>query len=359
MIRCSTSSLDARGFQLRQEHRQGLRVAARRVGREHQVIGKASLNQRHHQRHLLRVVVAALTIEADERTAAADRLVHVDVRVNEIAEVADEHAIGLHAGIFQNVELFDRRFPRNARVRENRNVRRTMRPADGAEHLPLVRGDLIPRADFTKRPYHVVVDLPDERAEDLFLAHRGDLFGIPGLRVETAAHDDRHAGLRRHLAQERDVTPHVGMPGVDDAGDVAVASGGRDLRRHQVDVVHDVGTRRSSRAAGAAAARRSRRQSVRGPGRGRGREEFRQEIRRKLHVLVEQRGAACQLLGRIVPQDRSDDRAFGKRRRGSGRLRGYATGCHHRRRARSQPFQCLPASHAVCHGASIVGAQAR
>ena len=44
MMRCSTSSLAPGGFQLRQEHRQRLRVAARRVGREHQVIGEPGLD---------------------------------------------------------------------------------------------------------------------------------------------------------------------------------------------------------------------------------------------------------------------------------------------------------------------------
>ena len=95
--------------------------------------------QRHHQRHLLRVAVAALTIEADERAAPADRLVHVDVRVDEIAEMADHDALRIDAGVLEDVELFERRLSRDAGVREDRQVRRDVRLADRAEHLALDR----------------------------------------------------------------------------------------------------------------------------------------------------------------------------------------------------------------------------
>ena len=67
----------------------------------------------------------------------------------------------------------------------------------GAKHLAFVRGDLVPRADFAERAENVVVRLLDERLDDLFLAHRGDLFRIQRLRVEAAAGDDRHAGFHR------------------------------------------------------------------------------------------------------------------------------------------------------------------
>jgi len=58
-------------------------------------------------------------------------------------------------------------------------------------------------------------------------------------------------------------------------------------------------------------------------------------------VLMEERGAACQFLGRVVFEDGSDDRAFRK----CWLLREYATGDSRDRRAESQHFQCLPASH--------------
>ena len=56
--------------------------------------------------------VAALPIEADERAAPADRLVHVDVRVHEIPEVPDDDVLRLDAGVFEDVELFERRLAR-------------------------------------------------------------------------------------------------------------------------------------------------------------------------------------------------------------------------------------------------------
>ena len=48
----------AGGLHLRHEHRHRLRVAARGVRREHQVIGMAGLDERHHHRHLLRSLSA-------------------------------------------------------------------------------------------------------------------------------------------------------------------------------------------------------------------------------------------------------------------------------------------------------------
>ena len=71
--------------------------------------------QRHDHRHLLRVAWAALPIEADERAAPADRLVHLNLRIDEIPQVADHDAIRFHAGVFEDVELFERRLFREFR----------------------------------------------------------------------------------------------------------------------------------------------------------------------------------------------------------------------------------------------------
>ena len=79
-------------------------------------------------------------------------------------------------------------------------------------------------------PTGSVVDLLDERLDDLLLAHRRDLFRVERLRVEAAAGDDRHPRLHRHLPQEVDVAAHVRMPAVDDAAD-AFALGGRAFPR--------------------------------------------------------------------------------------------------------------------------------
>ena len=78
------------------------------------MVGKAGLEQRQDQRHLRRVAVAPLTVEADERAAPADRLVHVDLRVHQVAQVPDHHALRLHAGILQYVKLLERGFSRDA-----------------------------------------------------------------------------------------------------------------------------------------------------------------------------------------------------------------------------------------------------
>ena len=155
--------------------------------------------------------------------------------------MADHDVRRIDAGVLEDVELFERRLPGNAGMGEDRDVRGHVRAAHGAEHLPLVLRNLIPRSDLAKRTDHIVVRLLDERFDDLILAHRRDLLRIPRLRVETAADDDRHARLHRDLADEVDVAPHLGVSGFDDAGDVAFGGGLLHFRRHQVDVVHDVG----------------------------------------------------------------------------------------------------------------------
>src|SRR5207248_1460163 len=129
-------------------------------------------------RNLLRIVVSALPIETDKRAASADRFLHIHVRVYKIPQVSYDNAIRFYARVLENVELFERRFAGNSGVREDRNIRRDVRLADGAEDLAFIRGDLVPRADLAECTKDVVVSLPDERLHDLVFAHRGNLFRI-------------------------------------------------------------------------------------------------------------------------------------------------------------------------------------
>ena len=112
------------------------------------------------------------------------------------------------------------------------------------------------------------------------------------------------------------------MSAVDDAGDAFAFDLG-DFGRHEIHVMHDVRRWWSATGAttGAAATRRSRRQTIRRSSGGCSRSKFRVEVRRQLHVLMEQRGAACQLLRRVILEERSDDRASRKCRRLSERRR--------------------------------------
>src|SRR5262249_8578787 len=160
-------------------------------------------------------------------------LVHGHVRVHEIPQVSDNDAIRFHAGIFEKVELFDRRFAGNAGMREDRQIGRDVRLTDGAEYLTLVGGDLVPRADFAEHADRIVVGLLDQSLDDLLFAHGGDFFRIKRLRIESAARDDGHAGFHRNLANEVDVAAHVGMAAIDDAGDARALYLG-DFVRHQV-----------------------------------------------------------------------------------------------------------------------------
>ena len=114
-----------------------------------------------------------------------------------------------------------------------------MRPADGAEDLAFIGGDLVPGADLAPRAQRVVVGLLDERIDDLVLAHRRDLFRVPRLRVEAAAR--RRSACPEHgcLPQEGDVAARVRVTRVDDAGD-AFALRGHQFLRHQLRIGHRV-----------------------------------------------------------------------------------------------------------------------
>src|SRR5215831_11012073 len=110
------------------------------------MIGKSGFEERHDHWHLLGIVCSTLPVETYKRAAAADRFVHVHVRVYEIAEVSDDDAIRVDAGVLEDVELFERGFAGDSRVSEDRKIRRNMGLPYGAKHFALVRGDFIPRA---------------------------------------------------------------------------------------------------------------------------------------------------------------------------------------------------------------------
>src|SRR5581483_12166183 len=97
--------------------------------------GEACFEERHHHRHLLRIVISALPVETDKCAAPADRFLDIHVRVYQVAEMPDDDVLRLYAGIFQNIELLQRRFTGNSGMRENRKIRRDMRSSDGPEHL--------------------------------------------------------------------------------------------------------------------------------------------------------------------------------------------------------------------------------
>ena len=71
--------------------------------------------QLHHERHLLHVALASLAVEPDERAAAADRAVHLDVRIGEVAKMADHHLLRIDSDVFEEIELLERRLSRECR----------------------------------------------------------------------------------------------------------------------------------------------------------------------------------------------------------------------------------------------------
>ena len=214
---------------------------------------------------------------------------------------------------------------------EDRQVRRDVRLAHRAKHFPFIRRDLVPRSDLAEGAKRLLIGLPDERLDDLLLAHRRDLFRVERLVVEAATGDDRYAGLHRDLAEETDVAPLVGVTAVDDAREVAVGGGLLHFSGHQIRVAHDVETGRRRRSPPcAAAARGRRRKAVRRANRSRGCLKSNHEIRRELHVLMKQRGAAGEFFRHVVFEHGADDRAPGKHRRLSkGRSWKRSRGCAH------------------------------
>src|SRR5215470_14665963 len=99
------------------------------------MIGKSGFEERHDHWHLLGIVCSTLPVETHKRTAAADRFVHIHVRVYEVAEVSDDDAIRVDAGVLEDVELFERGFAGNSRVRKDQKIRRNMCLPDRAKHF--------------------------------------------------------------------------------------------------------------------------------------------------------------------------------------------------------------------------------
>ena len=133
--------------------------------------GEACVEERHDHRNLLRIIIPALPIKTDKSAAPANLFLYVHIRVNEISQVADDNVFRFDARIFENIELLERRFPRNSGVSEDRNMRRDVSFANSAEHLSFIGGDLVPRSNLAKHADHVVISLLDERADNLILAH--------------------------------------------------------------------------------------------------------------------------------------------------------------------------------------------
>jgi len=144
-------------FQLRNEHGQGLGIAAGSVGRKHQMIGKTGIDERHDHGYLLRVVISTLTVETDKCTTSADRFMYIHVRVYKVPHVSDNDVLRAYTSVLEDIQLFERRLAGNSRVREDRDVRRNMCFANGAEYFAFSGGDFVPRANFAERAENVVV----------------------------------------------------------------------------------------------------------------------------------------------------------------------------------------------------------
>src|SRR5206468_81898 len=56
----------------------------------------------------------------------------------------------IDAGVLEDIELLERRFPGNSRVREDRNVCSDMRATYSPEHFALVFRNLVPRSDLAE-----------------------------------------------------------------------------------------------------------------------------------------------------------------------------------------------------------------
>jgi hypothetical protein len=109
----------------------------------------------------------ALAVKPDERATSAERLVQRHVWIHPISGVPDHHSIWGYACILEK-SCSRSAFP-GIRVCENGEVRREVRLADRAEHLPLVPGDVVPRPDLSERTDRIGLRLSDQRLSDLAL----------------------------------------------------------------------------------------------------------------------------------------------------------------------------------------------
>ena len=80
-------------------------------------------------------------------------------RVDQVAHVPDDDLREINARVLEDIELLERRLSRDAGVRENRNVGRDMRAADGSKYFAFVFRDLVPGADLAERADDVVIGL--------------------------------------------------------------------------------------------------------------------------------------------------------------------------------------------------------
>ena len=141
-----------------------------------------------------------------------------------------------------------------------------------------------------------------------------NLFRVERLRVEARRPHDRQAGLHRRLPDELEVACPCPRAPASTMQPTPSRLRAGELLGHQVDVAHRVGARRGRRRTCGTLRRR---RALRGEHRGSRRAEAIAEIRPERQVLVEQRGAARELLGGVVLEQRADHGAFRER----GRLR--------------------------------------
>jgi hypothetical protein len=120
------------------------RVRIGEIRRKQEMVGVTRIDQRHDNWHHLIVVWTALTIKPNERPTLADGAVHLRIRVNKVSEVTDDDVLRVDTDVLEDVELLEGRLPRNARVRENRDVRCKVGTANGAKHLALILCDVVP-----------------------------------------------------------------------------------------------------------------------------------------------------------------------------------------------------------------------
>src|SRR5262249_12677229 len=140
------------------------------VGREHQVVHKAGFDQRHYHRNLLHVAGASLSVEPYERSAPADFFVDRHLGVDHTAEMADDDTVRFDPVVFENVELFERRFAGNSGVGEDRKIGGEVGFGHSAEDFAFRSGHPVPGTDLPKDADGVLVDLFNERLRDLLFA---------------------------------------------------------------------------------------------------------------------------------------------------------------------------------------------
>src|SRR5690348_10829374 len=126
----------------------------------------------------------------------------------------DDDAVRLHTAVFENIELLQGGFSRNAGVRKDGEIGLLVRLGNRAEDFALLVANLVPTADFAHHADRLRMRFLDDCVSDLILAPGCELGRIKRLSIKSAAGDDGHSGFSGKLLQKIEIPSHIRVTAV-------------------------------------------------------------------------------------------------------------------------------------------------